>query len=228
MSLPTLQNCKKGFTLIEVLISIAILSGVMLLLWQITNQTIRAKTAAEKREALYHTARVSMNKMMLDFSQSFLLDGKGQWGLKQGAEAVKTEFRGSDAAVHFASLSHQRLFQGAYESESAEIGYRLESDPDAPDLYRLLRRESKIVDDRPDDSGVWIPLAEGVKRCSFQYYDGEKFDWLSTWNSEGSEKGRLPRAVKIDLILEDPKNSEEDFPFETIVFVEMYANKIDF
>lgn len=219
---------QSGFTLIEILISVALISLIMLMIWQTTSQTLSAKRRMEKRDAVFHSARVSMDKIVQDFSQAFLLKGDSHLGKKQGSPVLKTVFKGDADQASLASLSHLRLFSGSKESESAEVGYKLEQDPEKNDFFVLMRRESKEIDNNPEEGGVWIPLAKGVKKLSFEYYDGTKFDWKNSWNSESIEKEQLPRAVRIQLVFEDPGKPEKELPFTTVALVEMYRNAIDF
>ncbi|MDO8493756.1 MAG: type II secretion system protein GspJ [Deltaproteobacteria bacterium] len=217
-----------GFTLIEVMISVALVSAVMVLIWQGTRQSINSKRISEERQAIYHYARVSIDKITDDLSMAFLVDGSAHLGQNQGTAATKTIFKGEEEQLSFPSLSHLRLFNNAKESESAEIGYRLEKDEEDPNFYKLERRESKRIDENPDEGGIWITIAEKVKSFSLEYYDGKKFDWVASWNSESTEKNQLPRAVRVKLNLGHPNRAEEEFPFATTVFLQLYANPISF
>ena len=227
MSLRTLRNCKKGFTLIEVLVSIGLVSVLMMLIWQDTSQSVKSKDKIEKRNAIYHFARVTVNKMTQDITMAFLLKGPAQLGAKQGSPQSKTVFKGDEEKMNFDSLSHLRLFQDSKESEETEIGYKTERDPDNRDRLILFRRESKTIDNNPDEGGVWVPLAYKLKGLKLEYYDGVKFDWKTSWNSETSEKDLLPRAVRVTLTFEDPRNKENDMPLTTTVLLGM-KNAIEF
>lgn len=222
------QGYKKGFTLIEVLISVALVSVIMMMIWQTTSQTISAKRRVEKREELYHSARVAMDKMMQDLSMAYLVRGNPHWGSKQGSPQLKTVFKGDADGFQFTSLSHLRLFKGSRESEGTEIGYRLERDPDDRDFLVLQRREAKGIDGNPDEGGAWVSLASRVKAFQAEYYDGGKFDWISSWDSESTEKEKLPRAVRLKLVFEDPGRKDEELPFTTTVLIGMHRNAIDF
>ncbi|MBI4124943.1 MAG: hypothetical protein HY466_03300 [Deltaproteobacteria bacterium] len=169
-----------------------------------------------------------MDKMVQDLSMAFLMNGNPHWGQRQGSPLVQTVFDGDSDALHFASLSHLRLFQGARESEAAEIGFKIERDPEDRDNSILFRRESKWIDDKPEEGGAWVPVAHRVREFKIEYYDGDKFDWKSSWNSENTEKGKLPRAVKLTLTFEHPVKPEEEIPFTTTVLVGMHRNAIDF
>lgn len=201
---------------------------IMLLIWTTTSQSISGKKRVEERDAVYHLARVAMDKITQDLTMAFLLEETAHGGVRQGAPQVKTVFFGEADRIHFVSLSHLRLFQTAKESESAEIGYRLESDPETRGFAQLLRRESKTMDGQPEEGGVWIPLATQVKELVLEYYDATQFDWKSSWNSESGEKGKLPRAVRVRLSFADPKDPDEKLVFTTVALVGMYKNAVGF
>lgn len=209
-----------GFTLLEVLISVALVSMIMAMIWQTTSQSISAKKRIETRQEFYHTARVALDKLNQDLSQAFLVAGPMHTGTRQGSPLLQTVFDGDSDSLTFASLSHVRLFQGSRESESAEIGYKIESDPEGDDSV-LMRRESREVDNRPEDGGAWMAIANRLKSFKAEYYDGEKQDWKSSWNSESSEKGKLPRAVKVELVFVHPARPDEEIPFTTMILVGM-------
>lgn len=223
-----LRNCRRGFTLIEVLLAVALISVVMLLIWQTTSQSISAKKKIETRQEFYHFARVAVDKMVQDLSMAFLMSGNQHLGQKQGSPLIKTIFDGDADTLSFASLAHLRLFEGSPESEAAEISYKIERDPEDRENSILYRRESKGVDDKPEEGGAWVPLAYKIRELKAEYYDGDKFDWKSSWNSENTEKGKLPRAVKLALTFEHPSDPEKELPFTTTVLLGMNKNAIDF
>ena len=212
-----------GFTLIEVLISVAIISVIMVLVWQTTAQSIKGKQKAEKRYQTYHEARVSIDKIVQDISMAFLIKGEAHLGKKQGIAQMKTVFKGEESELNFDSMSNVRLFSNSRQSEECEIGYKVEPDPENHDWLKLMRRQAKNIDDKPEDGGDWLELITRVKRFQLEYYDGQKFEWQSSWNSENTEGGTLPRAVRVTLALEDFRDPKEEMVFQTIAFVEMYS-----
>ncbi|MDO8527622.1 MAG: type II secretion system protein GspJ [Deltaproteobacteria bacterium] len=218
----------RGFTLIEVLVAVGLISVIMVLIWQATGQTLKAKQRIEKRNEVYHNARVSVDKMVQDISMAFLLSGPSQLGQRQGSPQLKTVFKGEEDSLFFDSLSHLRLFQESKESDSAEVGYKLENDPDGRDTKMLMRRESKWIDDKPEEGGVWFPLSYGVKNLKLEYYDAKKGEWQSSWNTDSDTGPKLPRAVKIKIAFENPDNKDEDVMITTVAWIEMYKNAIDF
>jgi general secretion pathway protein J len=111
----------------------------------------------------------------------------------------KSVFKGTEEKVDFASFSHVRYLKDAPEADFGEIGYSLEDNKEEEGGGKILvRRESKLLDDKPDEGGTLEPLVEGVKEIHFSYFDPKKNDWIKNWDSSQLENSNpLPRAVKL-------------------------------
>lgn len=239
MSLRTSQNCNgkrttgNGFTLIEVLVAVSLLAVIMTLVWTTTSQSLRARERIEARSEVYHEARVTLAKIQRDFSMAFLVLLPEDLGKKGDHVAMKTAFHGQDSgkedSVYFDSMDHLRLFRSSRESETCEVGYKVEKNSEDSHLFQLMRRESPWVDEHPDEGGDWIVLSDHLTGLNLEYYDATKKEWTGEWNSESDiQKNRLPRAVRITITLPDPDQEGEDLTFQTVALVEMYKDAIDF
>lgn len=229
----TLRNYNRpardqGFTLLEILIAVALISVIMMIVYSVTFQSIRGKKKVEEKGDVYHNARIIVDKMVQDLSMAFLIGGEAHVGQRQGSAQIKTVFNGSGDKITFASLSHVRLFQNAKESEQCEIEYKLEKDPDNRDFYLLMRRETPDIDTRPDDGGAWTELANDVKKMEFEYYDAKRNDWQSSWNTAVEGNNVLPKAVRISVEMKHPSKKDEVFAFKTVALVGLYQHAIDF
>lgn len=218
---------KKGFSLLEILIAVAILAVVLMLTYQTSSQTLKTKKRIEAKEMVYHTARITMEKMVNDISQAFLVTTKEHQGDSQGSPLMKTLFKGDESSIHFSALSHLRLFRDSKESEQTEIGYKIERDSGGGDWQNLERREAPFIDTKPEDGGKWFPLASQVKELKFEYYDGKQHDWVSSWNSDSDKKDYLPKAVRIRLTFKHPNSEEKEIVLSTIAMLGLEA-PIDF
>ncbi len=215
-SQPIYRSCDdtRGFTLIEVMIAMAILAVMAMLIYTSLSQTISSKDDVEKRDELGHSANLVLNKMTLDLQMAFLLTGPEFLG---SDGKMKTAFIGKEDRVDFSSLSHVRYFKDSKESDYAEVGYFVEDDKEDPGNKLLVRRESKLIDDKPTEGGTSEAMVEGVKEFHLEYYDSNKKEWLKSWDSTQVDvSNRLPRAVKIELKVQDP-SMEEPYEFSTIV-----------
>ncbi|MBF0492748.1 MAG: prepilin-type N-terminal cleavage/methylation domain-containing protein [Deltaproteobacteria bacterium] len=218
------MKSKNGFTLIEVMISMAILSMMSLLIYTSTFQTINGKQMSENKDEQNHSASLALGKMSYDLQMAFILGAE----LMPSDGRMKTVFIGQDSDINFPSFAHYRYFKNSPEADFGEIGYSIDTDKENSQKKVLLRRESATLDDKPSEGGVFEVLVEGVKEMHFEYYDPDKKEWLKSWDSSQLENsGKLPRAVKIQLILEG-EEGEDDLVYQTIAELRMYKGALNF
>lgn len=195
-----------GLTLMEIMISIAILGFMMTMAWTTMNITIESKNRSELSQERNHELRVAMNLMVRDFSSAYLSNNEDK-----NMDNRRTLFIAKDGSpvpdVRFSSLGHRVLWSDANESEQTLISYTYESDRQNPGQTNLIRRESRRLSNEPWESEpaeVDILLRD-IERVEFEYYDWREDDWQDTWNTMNadSEKDKLPEFVRIKVTLED-------------------------
>jgi general secretion pathway protein J len=201
----------KGFTLLEIMISIGILVVILTIVYNTFNSSIRAFTTIDDYGDAYGEARFVLNRMSEEIGSIYF-----------SGENPKTGLLGEDKdeddlpfdSLHFTSLSHIRWVKDSRESELCEIGYYLETDREREKTF-LFRREDWNVDGALEEGGITLELAEEIDGLNFRYYDGE--EWVDDWDSE--EKGGLPKAIEVVLLVEDP--SRKRIAFSSIITVRM-------
>jgi general secretion pathway protein J len=218
----------RGFTLVEVMVSVAILTMVAAMVYSTIAVTLTAQDTAKKIHEYYHAGWVAMSKMSKDLTNAFL--SKHVSVLERNRETL---FLGRDDEVTFTYLGHFRWYSEEPESDQGVVSYFVKS-------KQLIRREKTIIDDQPDKGGTEDVLAVGVKDLEFEYWDPEQEDWVDDWKAEfddtepvfldkTEEKAhelakkmtgmdqlddfKLPPRVRIKLVLEDEEGRE--YPFET-------------
>ena len=100
-----------------------------MLTYQTSSQTLKTKKRIEAKQMMYHAGNISLEKMVNDISQAFLVNTKEHQGDSSGSPMMNTVFKGDDDSLYFATLGHLRLFRDSKESEQTEIEYRTERDP---------------------------------------------------------------------------------------------------
>ncbi|MBT3182341.1 MAG: prepilin-type N-terminal cleavage/methylation domain-containing protein [Deltaproteobacteria bacterium] len=212
-----------GFTLLEVMISIAILGVIMTLIWASTGQSLRAKDRTEARDMSFHMGRVSLRKITDDVVVAFL-SKKQKTSSSSGIDAsggastsgIKTFFIGEDQSgqdnLRFTSLSHMRYFSGAKESDQCKIAYEIVPDKEDSNILNLVRREDPWLDNTTEVKGKPLVLVRDVREFNLEYYNGRKNEWVKNWDTEKIDwKARLPDAVKITLVFPDPDDEEGEY-----------------
>lgn len=219
------KNYSSGFTLIEVMIAIAILSFIVMGVSLFTQSTLNNKEMTERLDNLNHSAFLALHKMSMDLQMAFLLSGPDFLGTDG---KIKTVFKGSEDQLNFVSFSHVRYFKEAQEADYGEVGYFLEDSKEEGGGKNLMRRESKVIDDNPEEGGTGEVLIDGIKEFHLEYYDSTKKEWGKNWDSTQLDfSNRLPMAVKIEIEIQDP-SGDVPLHFSTIADIKIFAQPISF
>ncbi|HPW45587.1 MAG TPA: type II secretion system protein GspJ [bacterium] len=225
---------QKGFTLLEVLIAVAILGVIMTLIWSSSSQSFRAKERTELRDSVFQNGRVVLRKISDDLAVAFLskkVAGEGA-GSEQAAftSGAKTFFIGDDQGAQdllkFTSLSHMRLYKQAKECDQVKISYEVVPS-DEPGVYNLIRRADPWLDNTTDVKGKPLVLVEGIREFNLEYYHPAKREWMKTWNSEMVDWSmKLPMAVRIGIAFPDPDDDGAEITLSTAVMLALWENPI--
>lgn len=224
----------RGFTLLEVMISVAILGVIMTLIWSSTSQSLRSKERVENRDMVFHAGRVALRKISDDLAVAFLIKKTATDPTVATASVaqLKTFFigenKGEQDAVKFTSLSHLRLFAGAKESDQCRVMYEVIANEEDAGKYDLVRREDPWLDGTIEVKGKALTLVENIREFNLEYYDTRKEDWVKEWDSDKIDwRDRLPYAVRINIVFEDPEFEDAEIAMSTAVIIELYENPIE-
>jgi general secretion pathway protein J len=201
---------RRGFTLIEVMIAVAMTAFIGVVLGVTFNTTINNKDIIESQAEHYRMLRTAMNRMVREIGAAYVSD---RYDPKRYRDAFDrpTNFIGEREKLLFTSMSHQRLYADAKESDQMVVEYQVKSSTQAKAKGRsdLMRRERAQIEERMDRGGTEDVLFEGVKKIEFQYWDSTKKQWEDEWDTRRTEKKSiLPTRVKITLFAVDESGKE--------------------
>jgi general secretion pathway protein J len=194
-----------GFTLLELMLSLAILGLVLLIVFGALRIGTRAWEKGEKDVAVHQRQRAVLGLMARQISSACLYD------IKEDDESFS--FRGSEGTMEFVSRSPivpGSLTGVVYVKYMIREGRREEK-------KRMLLYE-KDAGFQKDPGGLkaenFFTLVSGVQELRFEYLkgtrDGGETVWQTSWNP--SEADGLPLAVKIVF-----KQSPDTAPIDLIV-----------
>ena len=238
----------RGFTLIEVMVSVGILGVIMVLIWSSTSQSLRAKDRIEARDMMYHEGQVALKKIADDLAVAFLTKSSATTasattGSTEAAtpaaegSSARSEFRtffvGEDRgeldSLKFTSLSHLRLVRGAKESDQCRISYEVVPHEEETGRYNIVRRQQPWLAADEEVGGRGFNLAEKILRFDVQYYDPRKNDWGREWDTNKVDwKDKLPMAVRVTIVYPDPDDENVEVPLTTVVVPAMWRSPIRF
>ncbi len=211
----------RGFTLMEVVIAVAITAFIGAIIGVTFNTTITNKDIIESQAERYRMLRTAMNRMVREIGAAYISD---RYDSKRYRDAFDrpTNFVGARDKLLFTSLSHQRLYADAKESDQTVIEYQVKSSPDSKAKGRmdLVRREKAILEERMDRGGTEDTLFEGAKKIEFQYWNSERKQWEDEWDTRRAErKTILPTRVKITLFAVDENGKDIKYTTQTRIML---------
>ncbi len=200
-----------GFTLMEVVIALAITAGMGLMTIGAFRQVDRAQELTRDQGDRYAGARLALSRMSREVSMAFISQHYDSNRLRERP----TAFVGKADDLLFCTFAHERLARDVRESDESAVEYTLESDPDHSGERALFRREKVHIDEEIDRGGRKDLVADHLTSLRIQYWDPKKNDWVSEWSTKSVEHpGDLPTRVKFELELKLPDGRTEKLSTE--------------
>jgi len=174
---------KNGFTLIEVLIAIALLGMISVTIYKTVTSSFRLRTSLAAEGEFNNSVRLAMSIIERDISRVFTPIGlvpnqeqpnsKSQEAISQAdldremefwTPAVHpsgirmSRFKGDESSISFVSSSHIKIYRDVPEAELIQVSYELEDDDreEAPERSKVLVRKinsNVFVDPNDKDWG---------------------------------------------------------------------------
>ncbi|MBN3574751.1 type II secretion system minor pseudopilin GspJ [Vibrio neptunius] len=181
-----------GFTLIEVLVAIAIFASLSVGAYQVLNQVQRSNELSMERSERLKTLQRALVFMDGDFRQMALRQTRTNGEESNGLMIQWKEYLlDSDAnGILFTRLGWHNPQQQFPRGEVSKVGYRIKDDV----LERVWWR---YADTPAGQTGIVMPLLDKVEKFNVKFFDG------SDWKKEWDKKATLPQAVAVELELED-------------------------
>jgi prepilin-type N-terminal cleavage/methylation domain-containing protein len=218
-----------GFTLIEVVISAALMALILTSGYVCLNAAISTQKMVEPRGEILQNARVALNLIAADLRCACPLsketDFTGMHRMLGTIEADNLDF-----------ATHNYTPRAANEGDYCQESIFLNPDPETGQLNLCRRRNPRIGLD-PFSGGRTEELAKAVVGLRFEYSDG--LDWYDSWGeirerrkAQNSLRVRtnlegLPEAVRITLYLaSNPKakpSTDEKAPKEPALVFQTVA-----
>ena len=193
---------ENGFTLIEILISISIVTILVGLLYGTFRSTVETSEAIDRDADPYRVSRIVFYQLTKDltmFNQDAVATSTpvstfpGSQPLF-GALQIHGESRSlfidganyPNDAIAFVSLARPPVLQGFSVLDRAEISYSISEGS----LMRNTRFRNKPVKNEVGDAVLGI---------NFRYFESQKKEWLDEWDPSATTG--IPLAIEVTLIL---------------------------
>jgi prepilin-type N-terminal cleavage/methylation domain len=194
-------NRRRGFTLLEIIMAVAILATMALAVYRFVQSNlvaIRLSSGAIAAEARYDGLReVLANQWQsLPSGMGALLGDAFKWNDRERDEVrwicgagpgLMTRYAAGDFVVALRLQSEKK------DSDRLDLGF-----------LRKPKDDSSLT----NVSESWIPLIEDVRSLQVRYFDARLNVWVERW----TDTGTLPRLVKVTV-----NRSDAAAPWEAII-----------
>lgn len=207
---------RRGFTMIEVMITIAILATLTLLTAQTLSESIKSKIklqdqiddVSRMRDAIrlierdinlayhYRDVEKEINELIKKKSNTTPPLPPGQTFVpapQVPRRDPSTHFVGNEESINFVTMNNARTVRNSPQADFIEIGYSVRdcrSMKESGGTSKCIwRRSSPYVDLDVTKGGDEIVLLENVSEFKFRYMGKGKQDWVSDWRTDSQGDG---------------------------------------
>ena len=186
-----------GFTLIEVMITVAITALLFSMIGGILLSVVNASEKVEKK--------LRTEKLGYGVLTTLRRDLTGVYAYALGGPAFKGEDHtevGHDADIlNFVTTARVLRREDGTFPRYTEVGYKLDANDN--DSLTLFRRAAELEGDPLTGPEGYVEIATGIESFNVEYLDPEDQQWKDRWDQPDLP---LPLAVKLSLALAlDPR-----------------------
>lgn len=201
---PRVRGDQAGFTLLELMISLGIVSIIFVVIYGTFSNVHRGSQQMEEDAERYRMMRMSLYYIANDLSMFYITQAPDG---KSGSPKTMI-FRGEDSerlhenetfpndAIEFSTVSHRRIGD-VPASDQMVIRYTLQ------DGY--LIQEARFS----NGASLINELAGPIEGLSFRFLPKNSVDWVETWDAKA--KKEAPSVVEIEFILKVPAQPPRRF-----------------
>jgi prepilin-type N-terminal cleavage/methylation domain-containing protein len=201
---------KRGFTLVEILVAIAILGVVLSTIYASYIATMRVVKSLEYGDEVYSMARITLERMVMDLQSACkekdsyefvtLRDSTGRLPVK---------------GVSFLSRAHLDFSGPGGTMAVAQIRYELEGDIDSGG-FSIIRRDILRQGEASTGEEGYI-LCRRLQSVNLRFYDstGREYPLWDSMSGTEAQRNKVPSAILIELNFINPDDAVTPYKFMT-------------
>jgi len=212
----------KGFTLLEILVAIALFAAITAMLYPAYIGTFRNMDIAESYGTIYRMARIAVQRISEDLQCASIPDTDDDSDPEQSQV-----FSGKDSAINgndtdeleFISEKHIS-FNSNVAAGRGLIKYYVKEYEDQ-EGFILYRSDKPELGKKTEGETVGLILCEGINSINISYQD-ENGDTYDYWDSSSEPfKRKLPSMVSVELEFMNKSDPDSPIKFVTSVSIPM-------
>ncbi|MBI5048566.1 MAG: prepilin-type N-terminal cleavage/methylation domain-containing protein [Deltaproteobacteria bacterium] len=198
------NSANNGFTLLELLIAVSIMSVVLTALYGSFFSVLSSQEKIENELERTREIRRFLDIFSLEIQSSFFKDNNSRTIFAGGK---KGSYNKPFSEVLFTAFTYPLIRGGYPVSDLLAVQYSVQENTD--EVLTLYKKTwNPYTGDGKD--GLSAEVVEGVEGFEVSYFNGK--DWAKTWDSSLEKK--LPEAVRVVIAVKDRGEVRE---FSTIV-----------
>jgi general secretion pathway protein J len=211
---------KRGFTLMEVMIAVAVLGMIGAITYKAFDGAYDLKSRVEKAEDRDQEVRGALDRIARELSMTFLSEHYDRKRFRERPTFFRLRDGRSDADLAFTSFAHERLSIDAKESDQALFAYKLERDDSGNNS--LTRRVKAVLDEDWERGGDKAVLCENVLRFKVEAWEPKTRDWRGEWDSNSIQRTNsilIPPRLRISITIKDENGKERTWTTQAKVHI---------
>jgi prepilin-type N-terminal cleavage/methylation domain-containing protein len=193
-------NRRCGFTLLEIIMAVAILATMSIAIYRFVQSNMVAIRLSS--EAVAADARYDGLREVLSEQWQNLPSGKGALL----GDAFKLTDRERDEVRWLCGAGPGLMTR--YAAGDYTVSLRLQSAKDGNGFQLGLLRRPQDDRSQTNANETWVPLIDQVRALQIQYFDPRLNVWVQKW----TDTGTLPRLVKVTI-----DRADASAPWEAII-----------
>jgi prepilin-type N-terminal cleavage/methylation domain-containing protein len=199
-----------GFTLIEIMISLMIMSMMLVAIATVLTSARRTRDIIFNVQESQLAGPAIMDMIEYDLRGLYVMDRKVldllrvEDGALSGMDSDRLDFVTTSNSRTLTPNSQRTKFLRA---DITEVGYCLRPNPDYPgEFLEIYRREGFGIDEQPFEGGTYTFLHDRIRSFDIQIFaeDGVDAEPLDTWGIDRGDTAHrgVPTRIEIELELE--------------------------
>ncbi|MXZ48399.1 MAG: prepilin-type N-terminal cleavage/methylation domain-containing protein [Candidatus Dadabacteria bacterium] len=212
-SASSIRDDKSGFTLIEVLIVVAITVIVLTMLYSSFSQLITVKRRVETENELIQEANTILLKMRHDLVNAFPRGNINSGVSSPSAYSYFTgRLEGDNSRIVFTSFAKDPTHYSTQSGQSEISYYLVPLRGEREDMFALMRKDNYWIGN--DEAGAAYPISERVLSFRVNFLSERSpasADEQEVWEWNSSVMRGFPKAVQVQIILLGAGDQEEAY-----------------
>jgi len=210
-----------GFTLLEILVAMAILATILSTIYASFSDTFRNINYAESQAEIYQMARIALERIHEDLECTVIFEDENPPGDQETGQAPKGFFGKNETIdeknadiLTFLSSKHLSLDENDEYSGLTWVSFYVQENDEEKGLV-LYRSDTPESEEMPEPKTEGLILCDNLASVNFTYFDASQ-EAYDNWDSSDEKfKGKPPAMVSIQLEFLNESDSEETLKFET-------------